>query len=166
MRRTAKSILGVALLVVLASTCIAATRVPRLERGEVIIERLDRGRFQIRIVRRDWDPQITCNLSGYISKGVALFSEISRFAIHRRYRDGSEWSSYGKPLAGYIYFFRHDGKDFADVQLLLGWSSDNHERRPEIDGINGAYRISGTGLEKLYDVNVRSGRKEKWLESN
>lgn len=149
----------------LASPCVASTRAPRLERGEVIIEKLNRGRFQMRVVRREGDPQITCNLSGYISKGVVPSSEIKRFAIHRRYRNGTGWSSYGNPLVGYRYFFRHDGKDVVDIQLLSRWSTDNYERRPEDEGINGTYRVSGANLERLYDVNMRPGRKESWLES-
>ena len=166
MRKAGGLVRAFALLsVLLASTCISMARPPRLERGEVVIEKLNKGRFQVRIVRHSGDPQITCNLSGHISKGVVTSSEIKRFAIHRRYRNGSGWSSYGTPLVGYMYFFRHNGKDLVDVQLLSRWSTDNHERRPENDGINGIYPVSGVSLSRIYDVNVRPGRKESWLES-
>ena len=82
----------------------------------------------MRFVKRDENPQITCNLSGYISKGVVPSSEIKCFAIHRRYRNGTEWSSYGNPLVGYMYFFRHNGRGLVDIQLLSRWSADNRER--------------------------------------
>jgi hypothetical protein len=118
----------------------------------------------MRIVRREGDRQITCNLSGYISKGVVPSSEIRRFSIHRRYRNGTGWSSYGNPLVGYMYFFRLDGKDFVDVQLLLRWSTDNYERRPEKERFNGIYPVSGVGLSRIYEVNMRPGRRESWLE--
>jgi hypothetical protein len=46
-------------------------------------------------------------------------------------------ASYGNSLDGYVYFFRHKGKDLVDIQLLSRWSTDNHERCPENEGING-----------------------------
>jgi|GEM_PF-4017137 len=166
MKKRGGSVSGFALLsVLLASTCIVSARAPRLEHGEVVVEKLNRGKFQMRIVRRDEDPKITCNLNGYISKGVVLSSEIRRFAIHRRYRNGTEWSSYGNPLVGYMYFFRHNGRDLVDIQLLSRWSADNHERRPGKEGFNGIYSVSGVGLSRIYEVYMRAGRTEAWLES-
>ena len=167
MSKTARCVLVCAALLFIAHApiCIASARGAHLEHGQVILETLDRGKFQMRIVRRGENPEITCNIVGYISKGVVPSSEVKRFAIHRRYRNGQQWSTYGNPLAGYMYFFRQDGNDLVDIQLLFGWHTDSHERRPQKEGINGIYPVSGAGLEIAYEVNVRPGRRESWLES-